>query len=167
MYFVNLSRREQILRGPPSLCHHQAMTLSELAARETRCKAEMNRIQEAVPDRKAVENWAEAEQREIQASYSTLAAMDSPDSIEALKRGLFLTWFACAEPAHLTGIRSLDHKASLAIMDRLEEAITATRVDRELTEMLAYYFRVGEWCLDRYRIGAATRTVGGTSPSLT
>ena len=52
-------------------------------------------------------------------------------------------------------------------MDRLEEAITATRVDRELTEMLAYYFRVGEWCLDRYRIGAATRTVGGTSPSLT
>jgi len=120
------------------------MTLKELAARETRCKAEMDRIHEALSDRAAIENWAEAEQREIQWSYSTVAATDSPDSLEALKRGLFLTWFECAEPAYLTGIRNLNSTASVAIIDRLEEALTATTADRELTEMVAYYFQVSE-----------------------
>jgi len=143
------------------------MTLKELAARETRCKAEMDRIHEALSDRAAIENWAEAEQREIQWSYSTVAATDSPDSLEALKRGLFLTWFECAEPAYLTGIRNLNSTANVAIIDRLEEALTATTADRELTEMVAYYFQVSEWCLDRYHIGAATRAVAGKPRSLT
>ncbi|HVS06830.1 MAG TPA: hypothetical protein VHK65_11795 [Candidatus Dormibacteraeota bacterium] len=142
------------------------MTLKELAARETRCKAEMDRIQDAVSDRAAIENWAEAEQQEIQRSYSTLAATESPDSLEALKRGLFLTWFECAEPAYLTGIRNLESAASVAIIDRLEEALTATPADQELTEMLAYYFQVAEWCLDRYHIGGATRAVAGRPLSL-
>jgi hypothetical protein len=143
------------------------MTLKELAERETLCKAEMDRIQEAVSDRAAIENWAETEQREIQLSYSTLAGTDSPDSLEAVKRGLFLTWFECAEPAYLTGIRNLDSTASVAIIDRLEEALRATPADRELTEMLAYYLQIAGWCLDRYHIAAATRAVAGRPLSLT
>src|SRR5437870_329814 len=141
------------------------MTLRELAAREARCKQEMDRVQKAVSDRAAIENWAEAEQREIHQQYSALAAADFPDALEALKRGLFLTWFECAEPAYLTGIRNLDSSAAVAIMDRLEEVTVAVSADRELTEMLAYYFQVAGWCLDRYHVGAATRSAGGRSPS--
>jgi len=85
------------------------MTLRELAAREARCRREMDRvIQKVVSNRVATENWAEVELREIHHLYSALATADSPDSLEALKRGLFLTWFECAEPAYLTGIRNLD-----------------------------------------------------------
>jgi len=126
----------------------------------------MDRVQKAVSDRVATENWAEVELREIHHLYSALAAADSPDSLEALKRGLFLTWFECAEPSYLTGIRNLDSAASVALVDRLEKVLTALRADRELTEMLAYYFRVSEWCLDSFHIGAASRTEAGRSPSL-
>jgi len=128
----------------------------------------MDRVQKAVsiPDRAATENSAEGELREIHHLYSALATVDSPDSLEALKRGLFLTWFECAEPSYATGIRNLDSAASVALMDRLEKVLAAMRADRELMEMLAYYVHVADWCLNRFRMGAASRTASGRSPSL-
>ena len=150
------------------LCQNQPMTLRELAAREAHCRREMDRVQKAVSvsDRVAAENWAEVELREIHHLYSALAMADSADSLEALKRGLFLTWFECAEPSYVTGIRNLDGAASVAFMDRLEEEITSMRADRELSEMLAYYAQVAKWCLDRFQMGVASRAGAGRSPSL-
>jgi hypothetical protein len=140
------------------------VNLPELGSREAHCKAEMDRAQRAVADREDVQAWAQAELRQIHRCYSTLAQEDSAEALEALKRGLFLQWFECAEPSFLTGIAGLDEAAALAIIGQLEKALVETRADVELGQMVGYYFAVADWCLNRYPIGPATRALAAESP---
>jgi len=75
------------------------------------------------------------EYKKIHQEYSKLAKKN----LEALKRGIFILWYALTEPSCYTGIGILDlaaEKHILRILDRrLKEKIT----DYELEWMLDYY----------------------------
>lgn len=63
----------------------------------------------------------------------------SSENIEALKRGLFINWFAVSEPTFLTGIAELDENAEEKIIKEINERIKNQTVDFELNWMLNYY----------------------------
>ena len=63
----------------------------------------------------------------------------SSENIEALKRGLFINWFAVSEPTFLTGIAELDENAEEKIIKEINERIKNRTVDFELNWMLNYY----------------------------
>jgi hypothetical protein len=73
--------------------------------------------------------------RLIHQQYAALADKDE----EALKRGLFIQWYAVTEPNYLTGIEQLDQQAELAIIKALDERLEKGLVDLELQWMLDYY----------------------------
>lgn len=71
----------------------------------------------------------------IHKKYAELSA----ENIEALKRGLFINWFAVAEPTFLTGIDSLEENAQEKIVKEINERIKKQTADFELKWMLSYY----------------------------
>jgi len=84
--------------------------------------------------------------RQIHKLYADLA--DKQD--EALKRGLFIQWYAITEPADLTGICELDEQAELNIINLLESKIQTDSVDNELKWMLNYYAS-WDFVFDRFK----------------
>ncbi len=98
--------------------------------------------------------------------YSSIALDDSVDSVEALKRGVFLQWFHCAEPAFLTGIADLDARAAHALMEQLEFTLSKDPSDLELKQMVRYYLAVADWCLAQCQMGAVTKALVGEAPPL-
>lgn len=73
--------------------------------------------------------------REIHQAYSRLAKHD----LEALKRGLFLTWYSGAEPTFLTGIGELEGKSEKRLVKILDRRLKRNITDYELDWMLDYY----------------------------
>jgi len=73
--------------------------------------------------------------RQIHKQYAELASKD----IEALKRGLFLQWYAMTEPIYLTGISNLDEKAEILIIEKLNESLENNSLDEELNWMFNHY----------------------------
>ena len=61
------------------------------------------------------------------------------ESIEALKRGLFISWFSISEPTFLTGINELDENAEEKIISEIDKKIKAKSLDFELNWMIDYY----------------------------
>ena len=57
--------------------------------------------------------------KEIHKAYAELHKRD----LEALKRGLFLTWYALVEPPCFTGVRELDMEAERKIMKTLDRRL--------------------------------------------
>jgi hypothetical protein len=84
------------------------------------------------------------EYREIHQAYADLSQTD----YEALKRGLFIQWYALAEPSYLTGIADLDENAENKIIQSLSNLIEAGKADNELIWMLNHYFN-WEWIFER------------------
>lgn len=76
-----------------------------------------------------------ASYRQVHKHYSDLAK----EQDEALKRGLFIQWYAITEPSYLTGIEELDEEAEKNIIDLVEEKIQNNSLDSELKWMLNYY----------------------------
>lgn len=77
-------------------------------------------------------------------------AKKSDEDIEALKRGLFIQWYALTEPNYLTGIAELNEKAELKIIEELKKRIDQKETDTELMSMLNYYQNWG-WVFDRFK----------------
>ena len=77
-------------------------------------------------------------------------AEHSEKDIEALKRGLFIQWYALSEPDYLTGISELNEKAEREIIINLKNRIDKKQVDNELIWMLNYYL---DWAFvfDRFK----------------
>jgi hypothetical protein len=73
--------------------------------------------------------------KQIHKNYSDMAKYDD----EALKRGLFIQWYACIEPNYLTGIEELDEVAERSIIDLVENKIQNNLLDSEIKWMLNYY----------------------------
>jgi hypothetical protein len=71
------------------------------------------------------------------------------DNIEALKRGLFIQWYALVEPNYLSGISDLDEQAELKVIDALNEKILNKTLDDELNWMISYYLH-WDWVFDRF-----------------
>ena len=60
-------------------------------------------------------------------------------NIEALKRGLFISWFSISEPTFLTGISELDKNAEEKIISKIDKKIKTKSLDSELNWMIDYY----------------------------
>ena len=73
--------------------------------------------------------------KDIHRHYSELTKYDN----EALKRGLFIQWYALTEPGYATGIGLLDEIAEIKIIDIIENKIQKNDIDSELNWMLNYY----------------------------
>lgn len=86
-----------------------------------------------------------AEYKLIHQTYANLAAQD----VEALKRGLFLQWYALAEPNYLTGLLSLDKEAGNRIIEALNKQINTGQTDSELVWMLNYYSH-SDWIFEEF-----------------
>ncbi|WP_271766659.1 hypothetical protein [Aquimarina algiphila] len=72
--------------------------------------------------------------QDIHAEYVVLANK----SIEALKRAVFLQWYAVTEPSYLTGISRLNKNAKQKSIIELKKQIK-TVPEKELRYMLNYY----------------------------
>lgn len=79
-----------------------------------------------------------------------LALLDDEESaLEALKRAVFITWYAAVEPPMLSGIAELPETGVRATLDAIEAACREGRIDEELRWMLAWYNSVGDQTLLR------------------
>jgi hypothetical protein len=87
-----------------------------------------------------------ASYRQVHIHYSDLAK----EQEEALKRGLFIQWYACTEPNYLTGIEQLDEEAEKNIINIVEEKIQNNSLDSELKWMLNYYAN-WDYVFDRFK----------------
>jgi hypothetical protein len=87
-----------------------------------------------------------ASYRQVHKHYSDLAR----ENDEALKRGLFIQWYAITEPNYLTGIEELDQEAEENIIDLIELKIQNKSLDTELTWMLNYYANWG-FVFDKFK----------------
>ena len=84
------------------------------------------------------------EYRKIHQAYAELSLTDN----EALKRGLFIQWYALSEPNYLTGIADLDENAENKIVQVLNDRIESGNADNELIWMLNYYAN-WDWIFER------------------
>ena len=84
--------------------------------------------------------------RQVHKHYSDLAK----ENDEALKRGLFIQWYAITEPEYLTGTEELDEEAEENIIDLIEEKIQNNSLDSEIKWMLNYY-ATWDYVFDRFK----------------
>jgi len=84
--------------------------------------------------------------RQVHTGYADRADKD----LESLKRGLFIQWYAFAEPSCFTGINELEKDAELKIIELTDNLITADKMDLELNWMLSYY-STWDSVFDRFR----------------
>lgn len=87
-----------------------------------------------------------SEYKNVHYEYSIMA----DKNMEALKRGLFIQWYALTEPNYLTGISELDDKAERKIITYLKNLIDLNKADTELLWMLNYYLS-WDWVFDRFK----------------
>lgn len=71
------------------------------------------------------------------------------DKLEALKRGLFLSWFAMSEPSCFTGIKDLDPESEEKIIMILDKRLINNETEYELDWMLGYYSN-WNWVFDQF-----------------
>jgi hypothetical protein len=122
------------------------MTLQQLANKEdelyTKALSLYQQPQTAESHKQLKEIFAQYKQ--VHQAYARLAAHD----VEALKRGLFLQWYAFTEPNYLTGISDLDKEAENRIIEALNSHIETSQVDPELVWMLNHYSH-WDWVFQR------------------
>lgn len=83
--------------------------------------------------------------KQIHSQYSDLANLDN----EALKRALFIQWYALVEPGIYTGIGDINLRAERQVIDILNEQIGQNKIDSELYAMVSYYAG-WEFVFDRF-----------------
>ncbi len=115
------------------------MTLEELAAWEERLIAmlpDRGYFEERIPLAEGA--GLPGQWRQIFEGYAAL--LDDPvQGAEALRRGVFLTWYAAIEPWPLTGIRDLPPHVQSAFLERVDRQLASCQVDPELRSMLRGY----------------------------
>ena len=89
----------------------------------------------ASPNNQLILNEIHAKYQDIHNRYAQIAC----NSIEALKRGLFIQWYTLTEPSYLTGILGLEVKEERKIITELKKRIDQKEADEELLYMLNYY----------------------------
>jgi hypothetical protein len=125
------------------------MTLTDLASREK----ELYSCAIEIYDKRANSRNPSLTLDEIHSNYKNVHYQYSKmadKSMEALKRGLFIQWYALTEPNYLTGISELDNKAEKKIMTVLKNLIEQNKADNELLWMLNYYLS-WDWVFDRFK----------------
>jgi hypothetical protein len=72
------------------------------------------------------------------------------DSIEALKRAIFIQWYSVSEPIAYTGIGTLDKTLEEKNISKVIGLITNEEIDQEFKIMLDYYVSVSDWYFSRF-----------------
>ena len=100
--------------------------------------------------------------RRIHAEYARLAV--EQENLEALKRALFLQWYAAIEPSAFTGIpetgplgtdEGLRGEAESQVLGEVDRRVREGQLDNELHWMLPLYYSIQEWYFDtREGLGA-------------
>jgi len=123
------------------------MTLEELAKTENELHSTVLELynKEQTEELNEKLNTIFASYKKVHKYYSDLAKEED----EALKRGLFIQWYALTEPSYLTGIEELDKMAENNIIDLIEEKIQNNSLDTELKWMINYYAIWG-YVFDRF-----------------
>jgi len=70
--------------------------------------------------------------------------------LEALKRALFLYWYACSEPNELCGIPSLGDDLTFEVLGMVNNIVQKGELDTELKWMLSYYYSLTDWYIYRF-----------------
>jgi len=78
---------------------------------------------------------------EIHNRYTEL----SETSVEALKRALFLQWYAVVEPKIYSGIGNLNRQNEEKNISILNNLIASNLIDDELKVMTSYYYSISSW----------------------
>jgi hypothetical protein len=87
-----------------------------------------------------------AESAAIHATYVDFAAgLWSPNALEALKRAVFLGWYAAVEPSCFTGVDDLDETVLQREFDLLLATTRDGRLDGEFEAMLGWYVQVASY----------------------
>ena len=86
--------------------------------------------------------------RNIFLKYHTL--YKETQVLEALKRQIFIQWYAQAEPMAFTGINALDPAVEKDNIDILGQLICNNKIDSEFTEMIFCYNDITEWFFNAY-----------------
>lgn len=123
------------------------MTLDELDKSESKLLLRVNNAQGSIEE-KAQQLEAGGifdAYKQVHSHYASLSQEDS----EALKRGLFLQWYALVEPPFISGINDLDPEAEKRIIAILNDQIGQNGVDTELYSMVSYYAE-WEFIFDRF-----------------
>ena len=117
------------------------MTVDQLSLKENELYSTVMNLYKkdpVIPQSKETERKMEIifnSYKDIHKEYADLA--DKND--EALKRGLFIQWYAWTEPSWLTGIGLLDNLAMIKIITIINDKIISNTIDAELKWMLNYY----------------------------
>lgn len=113
------------------------MDNGDLANKETELHSIVLEVQGTMENREKVlqDKGVFEEYRKVHSAYADRADKD----LEALKRGLFIQWYASTEPGYLTGINELDENATWKIMRQIERYVTTNNLDYELKWMLTHY----------------------------
>ena len=72
----------------------------------------------------------------------TMRMPDPEYGMEALKRALFIQWYACVEPACFTGIKYVNQEMSNLVFDKLDTVLLGHISDPEIRTMLRVYYRI-------------------------
>ena len=106
------------------------MTLQELAYKENNLHSKVIDLYHQPQSKDTSKQLSEIfiEYKKVHQAYAELSSHD----IEALKRGLFIQWYAMTEPPYLTGSGDLDESAGDKVIQSLNELITSDKIDEEL-----------------------------------
>jgi len=113
------------------------MNISELSDKEKELLSRVDQLRGTIEEKsdQVVYFGITKDYRVVHQEYSLLAR----SNYEALKRGLFLIWYAKSEPTWLTGIGELDRRAEERIIKILDRRLKRDITDYELEWMLDYY----------------------------
>jgi hypothetical protein len=113
------------------------MTIEKLSKRELDLYAKVLQLEGTIQEKSDnVVYFGISEQyKEIHYNYSKLVSKD----IEALKRGLFISWYSKVEPMAFTGIGVLEKEAENQIFRNIDLRLEENNIDFELEWMLDHY----------------------------
>ena len=126
------------------------MTLAELTEEEGRLRTQVGLVTGSMEEKQAQLERLGAfdDYARVHVAYADLAA---GGDVEALKRALFLQWYAVSEPSCFTGLSELEPEAERRVLERLDGLASDDGFDSELEWMLPYYHAITDFHFDSHK----------------
>jgi hypothetical protein len=83
---------------------------------------------------------------EIHNEYTKLNKVN----LEALKRAIFIQWYAAVEPKCYTGIGDLNSENIINNISQLKDLISKNEIDTEFKNMIFHYYKIANWYFDAF-----------------
>jgi len=120
--------------------------LQQLALREAQIGVRVRQMHGLIEEKvvQLREGHVFDEYQQIHREYAALISEDA-DGLEALKRALFIQWFAIVEPPFCTGICDVDAQACCRVFQELERRASEDILDGELHWMTSWYYQTADF----------------------